>query len=382
MLAVILLLTSFASLLAVLFTPAFPAIAQELQISSSVTQMTITVFLIGYAIGNLPYGPLANRFGRKPTLLLGISIAIIGSIMVAIIPRFPSLFLLMAGRFLMGFGGSVGLKIATTMIGDLYDEQQSRKVTPYVILSFAIIPAIGIFIGGLLTQFFGWESPLYFLVGYCVFLFLICLPLPETAKELDPHALHWKKIGEKYLDKTKNRTVMLAAFSLGLGTSFVYLFAAESPFIGIQFLGLSPETFGSMNFIPSLGMVVGGISARLFADKFSAQGMLKTGASIALLGSAIMLILFLAGAISPYTLFFPMPLIYFGLSFIFANGIAIGISRAKDKSTASAVLNFFNILVAVVVLAILGSFSNHFLATMPIIFTLSSLLLLVLIRAL
>src|SRR5262245_6449862 len=104
MLALILLLTSFASILAVLFTPAFPVIAKELEISSSMTQLTMTIYLIGYALGNLPYGPFANRFGRKPTLLLGISIAIIGSVMVAIVPFIPSLVLLMAGRFIMGFG--------------------------------------------------------------------------------------------------------------------------------------------------------------------------------------------------------------------------------------------------------------------------------------
>lgn len=381
-LPLLLMLTVFASILAVLFTPAFPAIAKELEISSSMTQMTMTIFLIGYALGNLPYGPLANRYGRKYTLLLGISIALIGSVMVAAVPFIPSLVLLMSGRFLMGFGGCVGLKIATTMIGDAYDERESRKVTPYIILSFAIVPAIAIFIGGILTQKFGWESCLYFLVGYCILQLLVCLPMRETAKGLDLDALNWKKIGEKYVKKAKNKTVMLSALSLGLGTSYVYLFAAEAPFIGIQHLGMSPDIFGSMNFIPSLGMVVGGIIARLCADKYSAKGMLKTGACLILIGSLAMLLPFLGGWISIYTLFLPMPLIYLGLAFIFANALALGISHAKDKSTASAVLNFFNILVAVLILSFLGSFSDHSLVVMPLLFTLSSLLLFVLIHAL
>jgi MFS family permease len=382
MLPLILLLTSFATILAVLFTPAFPAIAQELAISPSTTQLTMTLYLVGYALGNLPYGPFANRYGRKPTLLFGIFIALIGSIAVSLVPWIPSLTLFLTGRFLMGFGASVGIKIATTIIGDIYNEHESRKITPYIILSFAIVPAIAMFIGGILTQHFGWTSCLYFLVGYSIFQFLLCLPMKETCKEFDLDALNWGKIGEKYLKKTKNKIVMLSALSLGLGTSFVYLFAAEAPFIAIQHLGLSPELFGSMNFIPSIGMVAGGILARLLADKYSSKQMLRVGVLIVGFGSCSMLLCFLFRVISVYTLFLPMPVIYFGLSFIFANALPLGITHAKDKSTASAVLNFFNIFVTVVVLAVLGSFASHSLAMMPLIFTCAAFLLFGLIRAL
>ena len=369
----LLLLTAFATILAVLFTPAFPEITKALKISPSMTQLTMTVFLIGYAIGNLPYGPLANRFGPKPTLLVGISIAFIGSVIVATIPSLP---LLMGGRFLMGLGGSVGIKIATTMIGDVFSEQEARKITPYIVLSFAVVPAIAIFIGGILTERLGWESCLYFIVFYCIFQYLICLPLPETAKKLDPKALNYADIGEKYLQKTKNKTVMLCAFILGFGTSFVYLFASEAPFIGIQHLRLSPEHFGSLNFIPSIGMVAGSLVARYGAEKHSATTVLRWGTIITVLSAFVMMLLFWKGHISSYTLFFPMIFIYFGLSLIFSNALAIGISHAKDKGTASAVLNFFNILVSVLLLGALGAFPSHHLMTMPVLFVISGVILL------
>lgn len=378
----LLLLTSLGTLLAVLFTPAFPEIAKKLQISAGMTQMTMTLFLVGYALGNLPYGPLANRYGRKPTLLVGIGIAFIGSLMAAIVPSYPSLALLLSSRFLMGLGGGVGIKIATTMIGDSFSEQESRRITPYIVLSFAVVPAIAIYIGGVLTQRLGWESCLYFLVAYCAFQFAISLFLPETAKQLDPNALNSRMIGEKYLQESKNKTVLLCSLLLGFGTSFIYVFASESPFIGIEHLGLSPELFGALNFVPSIGMVIGSLLARFAAEKYTAIRMMRLGALISFGGSLLMLLLFWSGFISTYTLFLPMPLIYLGLSLIFANALALGISQAKDKGTASAVLNFLNIWVSVVLLGIVAPFSGLHLMAMPLIFAVSSTLLLALSRTL
>lgn len=371
----LLFLSAFSTLPGVLFTPAFPAIKRELGISTSLTQMTMTIFLLGYALGNLPYGPTANRFGRKPTLLAGITIAFLGSIIVAMVSRVASIDLLLLGRFLMGFGASVGIKIATTMIGDAFSESEARHVTPQIVLTFAIVPGLAIFIGGILTQYLGWQSCLYFLVAYCLFQFFISINLPETAPKLDRHALNLKIIGEKYGKELKSPIVMAMALMLGLGTSYVYLFAAESPFIGIQYLGLTPQLFGMLNFIPSIGMAAGSFFSRIIATKHTGFTVLKWGIGIICISSLVMVFLFGFGMISTYTLFAPISLIYFGLSLVFSNALAIGISHAKDKSAASSVLNFINILVSVILLSVLSMFSTHHFIRMPLLFTTAGILL-------
>jgi len=120
---ILLLLVSFASVSALLFTPALPELTQKLNITSSQAQFTVTIFLIGYSIGNLPYGPLSNRFGRKFALYIGLAIALVGAILTALVDVFQVYWLLILGRFLLALGSSAGITVAFTMVGDVYQRK-------------------------------------------------------------------------------------------------------------------------------------------------------------------------------------------------------------------------------------------------------------------
>src|SRR5271156_684920 len=119
----LLLMISFASVNAVLFTPALPNIAHFFAISDSTAQLTITWFLIGYALGQLLYGPLANRFGRKKALFVGIGLQIISSFICVASGLAHTYWLLVTGRLLLALGSGVGLKMAFTLVNECYPAQ-------------------------------------------------------------------------------------------------------------------------------------------------------------------------------------------------------------------------------------------------------------------
>jgi DHA1 family bicyclomycin/chloramphenicol resistance-like MFS transporter len=128
----LLLLISFASVNAVLFTPALPNIAQFFGINEDVAQQTMTWFLVGYAFGQLLYGPLANRFGRKPALYMGISLQMYSSLLCVLAGYTHTFWLLAIGRFLLALGSGVGLKMTFTLVNECYEPKIASQKISYL----------------------------------------------------------------------------------------------------------------------------------------------------------------------------------------------------------------------------------------------------------
>lgn len=375
---ILLLLVSFASVSAVLYTPALPSIAKNLGISDAQAQFSMTAFLIGYAFGNLPYGPFSNRFGRKPAIYTGICLAIFGSLLTLFAGTFHSFSVLVLGRLIAGLGSSVGLKITFTMIGDTTSQTSATKKISYIMLAFAVAPGIAIALGGLLTNHVGWESCFYFLTAYSLFLLVLSTLLPETGHEKDLDALNYTKILSGLLQKLRNKQLVVCAIIMGSMTSFVYLFVSEGPFIGINSLGLRADTYGILNFIPPSGMIIGSFLSLRLAERQSPLTNMILGMVIALIGSIVMFLLFVGGFVNLWTLFFPMPFIYMGLALVFSNASSLAMSGAKNKSNASAVMNFLNMGMSVVTLTIVESLPPHKAYVLPLFFTLLVFLMLTL----
>jgi DHA1 family bicyclomycin/chloramphenicol resistance-like MFS transporter len=361
------LLVSFGSISAVLFTPALPLIAQQLGLSQSTAQLTITLYLVGYSFGFLPYGPLSERFGRKPATYLGVSVAILGCLLVLLVEKFPFFSLFLVGRLLNALGTSVGVKIAFTMVGDSYKDEKATKVISYLMLSFAIAPSLAIGLGGALTNHFGWMSCFYFQTAYSLFILVLCYFLPETQAKRDRHALNLSSIVAGFRQKITNAKLILCSLLMGGGASIIYLFAAEAPFIGIEQIGLSPQHYGLLNFIPASGLVIGSFLVNAL-KRNPPLASIRLGTFTAATFTALMLLLFLLGVVNPWTLFLPMALIYIGESLVYANASSLVMSHAQNKSYASATMGFLTMGSCIVILSINEWLASHHAFVMPLIF--------------
>ncbi len=375
---ILIFLVSFGSVSAVLFTPALPSIQSFFGVSVGAAQLTITAYLIGYALGQLPYGPLANRFGRKKALYIGMWLAVIGSLLCALSAPLKSFELLVAARFLQALGACVGLKVSFTMIADVYDQTQATKKISRILLSFAIMPGVAIAIGGWLTQYFVWESCFYFLAILALLMLLLTMRLPETAHSLDPHALKASSIIHGYGLKFKNERIVISGLMLGCCSAIVYIFAAKAPFIGMNLIGLEPVRFGLYNLIPLIGMVLGTILSVKLAGKFEVLNLLFIGMIAAFIVTFTMLVPFAFGLLNPLTLFCPMVLIYLGETIVYANASSLGLAHAKNKSIGSAVINFINLSGTVVAVLIVEFLYPESPLLMPLSFLVAFCLMLLL----
>lgn len=375
---ILLLLISFASVGAVLFTPALPSIQTFFGLTIGQAQLTVTVYLWGYALGQLPYGPLANRFGRKPALYGGLSLAVIGALLCGLSSFFDSFALLVFSRFIQALGASVGLKITFTMIAEVYDQSQATRKIAHVMSAFAIMPGLAIALGGFLTEWLNWQSCFYFLCLFGLFVLLYSTQLPETAQSLDRQALKIPAVLRGYATQFKNSQLVMSGLMMGCRTSIIYLFAAKAPFIGIQLLGLTPESFGVYNLIPLVGMLLGALFAGSIAGRFSLFKLLFSGVVISLLSAGIMVFFFLLEKLTLWSLFLPMFLIYFSTSIIFANLSSFGLANVSNKSNGSAVFNFINLSFTALILLIMESLHFQSAFLMPMSFAFLFLLMLVL----
>jgi MFS transporter, DHA1 family, multidrug resistance protein len=363
----LLLMISFASVNAVLFTPALPAIASFFAISDNTAQLTMTWFLVGYAIGQLLYGPVSNRFGRKPALYAGIILQILSSLLCVFSGLIHSYFILVLGRLILALGSGVGLKMTFTLINETHDPISANQKLSYLMIAFAITPGLGVMIGGFLSTHFSWTSTFYAGAVYGVILLLLVTRLPETKKHLDFDALKLNHLVSGYLVQFKSFQLVTGGLLMGSATCFVYLFASIAPFIAINFMHMNVSTYGTANLLPPVGFILGSLISAQFAQKYKPTVSISLGILITLIGSTMMLIFLLIKLPAILALFIPIMICYFGLSFVFANASIIAMNNVLDKAHGSAVMNFINMgLVAVTILNV-GIFPiNYFL--LPIIY--------------
>jgi MFS family permease len=370
----------FASISAVLFTPALPEIAKVLRVSDGQVQAAMTIFLLGYAFGNLPYGPIAKRFGRKPAIYLGVIVSILGLFLTLVGGNNHLFSLFLLGRFLSALGSSVGMKISFTIIADAFEQAQATKKLSLATLAFAIAPGIAVGVGGFLTTYYGWQSCFYALIGYSFLVLILSLFLPETAPYLDKDALNVKHIKEAYRRKLKNKKILYSALIMGCVTSIIYLFSTLAPFLGINEIGLNPEEYGSLNLIPPIGLIAGSLVSHWLATRREKLAVIKLGGEISVVAIIAMLFFFIFGKINLWTLFLPIPFIYFGTSLIFNNASSFAMDHMQDKSNGSAIMSFINMMLATVAVLIAQSINSPLPILMPLFFLFFALLLLFLQR--
>lgn len=366
---ILILLISFGTTGASIFSPAIPVIVDEFNISASIAQLSITIYMLGYAIGQLVYGPIANRFGRKPALYCGIVIALIGAIFCSISGYLDNYSLMLWGRLITALGSGGGLGLVFTIINDYFYETHARKITAYVTLAFAIISGIAIALGGVLVTHFGWESCFYFLIGYSIVLLYLCKFLPETSTSFDKGATNLSTMLSRYATTFKSKTLICYSMMFGMGTMFIYLFITSAPLIATNVLHFSPRSYGFLNLIPASGFIFGNVLTARITSYVTIRKAMNIGFVILFVGVVLFFILLvLMNLVNIYTLFIPAFIVYMGVPLIYSNGSVIAINVLTDKPSAASVMSFINISSGFVGLGFLGLSPYSQYITLPSLF--------------
>ena len=190
-----------------MYLPGFASVAEEFDVDISRVGLTLTSYFIGIALGQLAYGPLMDRFGRRKPLIVGLSLYIIS----ALIAAFSwNLYVLIITRFFMALGASSGMVASKAMVRDLFDKKQVADVLSTLMLIMGVAPIIAPTVGGIVIGFFNWEAVFFILASFAaIMLFNVTFILPESVKPNRSTSLHPKAVVLEYISILKNREFFL-----------------------------------------------------------------------------------------------------------------------------------------------------------------------------
>ena len=279
-------LTALTSLSVDMSLPTLPLLQARFHSSAGVVQLTLSLFLVGYTVGQLTCGPLSDRHGRRPLLLLGVGLYVLASLGCAFAPTLPALIAL---RFVQGFGGSFGPILARAMVRDCFEKKDAVRVLSQITQVMVIAPLIAPTLGGLLLTRFGWHSIFVFLtVSGALILLLSWLAIGETRPPL-AHAgdvpPFWRGLRRVAAEPVTLRSAVMVFF-VGAG---MFAYISASPFVVIEIFHVPKGRFGLVFALSAAALLMGASGNRLFLHRFGSAQLLRWGVNCVAISGVLML---------------------------------------------------------------------------------------------
>lgn len=348
---------SIASVSAAMITPALPHIEQTFALNTGKVEWVVSTFLIGYVIGQLIYAPLANVYGRLNALKWGLNINILGLLLCLYASISPHYFLLLLGRLITGLGSAAGLTCTFMLINEWLPEEQRKTAMAYSILSFALGIGFAVLIGGVITQYLQWQGCFIFLLLQGLLMRLGIRAFGETLTH--PKSFHIPSLLRDYKQALGSFKLITFSSIWGACSAVGYCYSAAAPQIAHSYLNLSASAYGYWNTLNIVGMLLGGLSARVLMQRFPVMHVIilgYVGSSLALLSLGAMLYW---NPQSVLWFFVSTSLLYCCSSYLFAGGSYMASNAIEDRASASSMMSFINMGVATISVVIMGYLSAN-----------------------
>ncbi|RUO19946.1 multidrug transporter [Aliidiomarina iranensis] len=317
------------------YLPAMPIMATDLETSLHNIEITLSVFLIGFAAGQLIGGPLSDHFGRRLTILVGLSLFTFGSVFIAL---GSSIELLWFGRVLQAFGGGMGVVNTMAVVRDRYSGKDSAKILSQIVTIMMAAPLLAPFIGAFFLIISDWRSIFWFLAAYAVLLlFLLRRYLPETRKVSTAPK---QSALRRYLSVLQHKRALGVLFAVAFSNAGMFTFITTSPGVYMGHYGVSESLYPILFAVNIIALsLCNQINIRVLKH-FEPEQVLRTGQKLQL-GIGVMMVLTVTAFNLPIWLLVPQIMLFVGMQgFVVANGM----SRVADffphnSATASALVS-------------------------------------------
>ncbi|MDR7939931.1 multidrug effflux MFS transporter [Enterobacter soli] len=275
-------LMAFTSLSTDIYLPAMPVMTADLHGNA---ELTITGFLIGFAIAQLIWGPISDHLGRRIPLFIGMALFVIGSAGCALA---TDIIHIVFWRVFQALGACTGPMLARAMIRDLFSRTRAAQMLSTLVIVMAIAPIAGPLIGGQMIKFTSWHSIFWLLVVIGILMFASLWWLPETLAEEKRVKASVKGAFKNYAALLRNRKFM--QFTLSLTSYYVaaYAFITGSPFVYIRYFGVAPQYYGWLFAVNIVGVMGMSFVNRRLVNCYSLEILLKYASSVAAFAAVAM----------------------------------------------------------------------------------------------
>ena len=351
------MLTAFGSLSIDMYLPGLPTIARDLHTDMAAAQQTLAVFFLGMALGQVLYGPISDRLGRRRPLVFGCALYALAGIGCAFAPSVRGL---VALRFVQALGACAGIVIGRSIIRDLFDQRESARMYSLLMLMMGAAPITAPLIGGQILVTFGWRAIFLALSGFgLVCLVAVMYGLTETLSPERRTRVGFGAAFRAYGGLLMDGRYMgyTAASALAIGSMFAYI--AGSPFVFIELYGVRPDRYGLLFGTNALGLILASQLNHVLLRRYSSRGILRTG--LAIMGaSGLLLAAITATGIGSFP---AMLALLFGCvssnGLVQPNAIALAMApHGRQAGSASALLGASHSAIGAAMGALIGLFHN------------------------
>jgi DHA1 family bicyclomycin/chloramphenicol resistance-like MFS transporter len=350
-------LTAFSSMSIDMYLPAFPQIARDLKVPLGTVQLTISAFLFGSAAGQLFYGPLADRYGRRRPLLCGLILYIISTAGCALVHTGGGLIF---WRVVMAVGGGAGMVISRAVVRDLYDTTEAARMFSLLMLLMGVAPILAPLFGGQLLLLTGWRGIFAFLGLFGMVSLLAAMRgLPETLPPERRIVGTFAGMLTPYGQLLRNRRYLRDAVALGCCAGINFTYISGAPFFFIELHGVTPQHFGLFFGTNAFGLIGASQVNRRLLRHFRAEQILTVALAVNV-SAAILLNLAVATGVGGFPL--QVALLFVCLSmtgFLYPNVTALALAPFdKGAGSASALLGTIQYTLGASAGAVVGLLHN------------------------
>ncbi|MDD2091617.1 multidrug effflux MFS transporter [Pseudomonas guariconensis] len=365
-------LSAFGPLAIDFYLPAFPAMAQAFGTDEKHVQTTLAAYFLGLSLGQLAYGPVADRFGRRTPLLFGITLFTLASLACAYAPNLQTLVL---ARFVQALGGCAGMVLSRAIVSDKCDPVASAKVFSQLMLVMGLAPILAPMLGGVLVNVSGWQSIFLALSLFsAACLLAVSLGLPES---LPPDMPRQPLSGalRQYLRLLGDRVFLGHALTGGVAIAGMFAYIAGSPFVFIKLYGVPAEHYGWLFGTNAAGFILmAQVNARLLAKRGPAFLLARAVWLYLLAGLALLCVAALRPE-SLWPLLVPLFLCIASLGCIIPNASACAMSgQGARAGSASALMGCAQFSVAAGAAALVGVLHDGSAVPMALVISLCGVL--------
>lgn len=354
--AILIFLSALSPVAMNIFIPSMPNLTESLNTQHSTAQLTLTFYLVAFAIAQLIHGPLSDRYGRRPILITGVVIFIIASFACAFAYNVEQLII---GRIFQATGGCAGVVITRAIVRDLYERDKAASLLGYMTMIMALAPLMSPTIGGFIDQYSGWRTSFYVVAIMGIIAYILAFKfLHETNHQLID-SINIAEISSKYLTLLKEKQYIGFVCGMAFSSSVFFSFIAGAPFLVTKILNLEPSVYGFYFVMVSLGYMVGNFMSGKLTTRLGSYKMFMLSNIVLTIGMTILLIASYIGISQPLYIFVPMAFV------ACANGLAIPSAMASALSirpeiagTASGLAGFTQIALGAFATFIVGYFHD------------------------
>lgn len=317
-----------------MYLPSLPALQEHFGADTAATQLTLSSYFVGLAIGQLIYGPVSDRFGRRAPLLFGLALYSLVSLACAYAPGMYGLVLL---RFLQALGGCAGMVITRAMVRDLFPPQEMARILSMLVLIMGVAPILAPLIGGQIFLVMGWRAIFLVMTAYSLLCFLGIYMLPETS-HYRSEALRFGNVIAGYVRLLRHRRFMGYALSGGVAQAGMFAYISGSSFVFIEIYGVSPAHFGWFFGSIAFGLISAAQINAVVLKRYRSEYVLR----VALLANACSGVVLLIDALTGFGGFAGIVIrLWCGMSclgFSFPNSTAGAMAPFGDRAGMAAAL--------------------------------------------